>query len=101
MKDKIKIKLLVALLSVGITSIAIMLFFLDDSLEWNAYKIVSCIIVGLWVFFIIPAIRNSYLLNEGKSLEEWFKMGFCFGASRIMFSILLAPFFGIKYYFDL
>lgn len=99
MKDRIKTKLLVASLSVIIASIVVMLYFLDISLEWNVYKTISCIIVVVWVFFIIPAIRNSYLLNEGKPLGEWFKMGLNFGASGIMFPILLAPYYGVKYYF--
>ena len=101
MKDKAKIKLLILLLSVIITSIVILLYFLDTSLEWNSYKIVSCVVINIWIFFMIPAIRNSYMLNKDKSLEEWFKMGLSFGASRISFPILFAPYYGVKYYLNL
>lgn len=99
--DRVKIKLLIALLSVSITLIVIFLFFIDKSLSWNAYKIVSCIIVSLWIFFLIPAIRNAYLINKGNSLEEWFRMGFNFGASGIIFPILFAPYYGVKYYLSI
>ena len=101
MKDVVKTKLLILVLSVITTSIVILLFFLDTSLEWNAYKIASCVVVNLWIFFIIPAIRNSYLLNKGKPLEEWFRMGLCFGASGILFPILFAPYYGVKYYLNI
>ncbi len=98
--DKVKNKLLIALLSIIITAIAVGLFFIDESLPWNLYKVVSCTIVGLWMFFIIPALRKSYLLNADKSLAEWFKMGMSFGAGGIAYPILLAPYFGVKYYLN-
>jgi hypothetical protein len=99
--DKRENKIYILIVSSILTGILILLFFLDDSLEWNSFKIYSCIIVSLWVFFIIPAVRDSYLLNKGKSLSEWFIMGFRFGASGIAFPILLAPYYGVKYYFNL
>lgn len=99
MHDTVKIKLLVLLLSTVLTGISVALFFIDRSLSWTTGKIVSCVIVNLWLFFIIPALRNSYNLNRGKSYEEWFKMGLAFGASGIAIPLLLAPYFGLIYYF--
>ena len=99
--DRGKTKLYIFLASLLLTLVSILLFFLDNSLGWNVEKIVSCVVVNLWIFFVIPAIRNSYLVNEGKSLGEWFKMGFHFGASGIAYPILFAPYYGVKYYFNL
>lgn len=99
--EKTKIKLMFLFVSSIITSIVIILYFIDDSFVWNIYKTASCIIIALWIFFILPAIRNSYLLNKDKSLDEWFKMGLSYGASGIIFSILLAPYYGVKYYLNL
>ena len=55
--------------------------------------------MNVWLFFMILALHNSYNLNRGKSYEEWFKMGFVFGASEIALSLILAPYFGLAYYF--
>ena len=101
MHDKPKNRIMILIASSILTGVLILLFFLDNSLEWNSLKILSCIIVSLWFFFIAPTIRNSYLLNKEKSLNEWFRMGLSFGASGIIFPILLSPFYGIKYYFNL
>lgn len=98
--DSLKNKMFILFLSSVFVLVFILLYFLDDWLDWNFYKITSCMIVNLWCFFLIPALRNSYLYNERKSLEEWFKMGFSFGAGGMVLPILLAPFYGIKYYFN-
>ena len=99
MHDTVRIKLIVLLLSAILVGISVLLFFIDHSLSWTTEKIVSCVIVNVWLFFIIPALRNSYNLNRGKSYAEWFKMGMDFGASGIAIPILLAPYFGLVYYF--
>lgn len=96
--DNYKNKILVFIGSLILVGGSTLLFFLDKSLEWGFEKICSCVFVNLWLFFIIPALRNTYLLNRGKSMEEWFKMGFVLGAGGIFFPILLAPFFGVRYY---
>ena len=99
--DNLKNKMIVLTISLILVGVVVLLFCLDNSLEWNIYKISSCIIVNLWVFFTIPALRISYLLNKDKSLGEWFIMGFKVGICGGFLSILLAPHFGIKYYFNL
>lgn len=48
-------------ISVVLTAFIILLFFIDDSLEWNVYKIISFVIVSVWCFFIIPSFRFIYL----------------------------------------
>ena len=99
MHDTAKIKLLVLFLSAILAGISVLLFFIDRSLPWTNGKIISCVIVNIWLFFMIPALRNSYNLNRGKSYGEWFKMGFDFGASGIAIPLILAPYFGLVYYF--
>ncbi len=99
MHDTVKIKLIVLFLSVLLIGISILLFFIDRSLSWTIGKIVSCVIVNVWLFFMIPALRHSYNLNRGKSYAEWFKMGLAFGASGIAIPVLFAPYFGLVYYF--
>ena len=96
--DSGKTKFLVFVISTAITAVAVLLYFLDTSLEWNAYKILSCVVINLWIFFLLPALRNSYLQNEHKTPVEWFKMGMSFGASGILYPALFAPYYGVKYY---
>lgn len=99
MHDTVRTKLIVLLLSAILIGISVSLFFIDQSLSWTAEKIISCVIVNVWLFFMIPALRNSYNLNRGKSYGEWFQMGFSFGASGIAIPLILAPYFGLVYYF--
>lgn len=96
--DYPKNKIIIFIISLLLTGLVVFFFFLDNSLQWNAYKIFSCIVVNLWIFFVIPAFRGSYLQNKDKSIYEWFRMGFSFGASGIAFPFLLAPYYGIIYY---
>lgn len=99
MIDSIKTKLLILLISVGIVCIGVLLFFIDNSLEWGIEKILICVFVNLWLFFMTPSLRRSFNLNRHKSNEEWLKMGIEFGASRIALPIIFAPYFGLIYYF--
>ena len=99
MHDRVRMKLIVLLLSTILIGISVFLFFIDQSLSWTTEKIISCVIVNVWLFFIIPALRNSYNLNRGKSYAEWFRMGLDFGASGIAIPLILAPYFGSVYYF--
>ncbi|MDR1939300.1 MAG: hypothetical protein LBQ40_00700 [Clostridiales bacterium] len=99
--DRRENKIFILIVSSILTGTLILLYFLDDSSGWSFYKICSCIIINLWAFFIIPALRGSYLLNKDKSLVEWFKMGYEFGASGISLPLLFAPYYGVKYYFNL
>ena len=73
-KDNLQNKMIVFVISLILTGLILLSFFLDDSMQWNTYKIYSCIVVNLWIFFVVPALRNSYLLNKDKSLyENWLK----------------------------
>lgn len=98
--DNLKTKTLIFLASIALSGFIVLLYFLDNSLSWGLEKIISCIIVNIWMLFIFPSIRNSLLQNKGKSFQEWFVMGFKAGASGIVYSVLFAPYYGIKYYFN-
>lgn len=97
-KEYFILKIKILCLSILLTLIGIGLYFLDTSLNWGIEKIVSCIIINIWLFFMIPAFRGSYLSNKEKSLREWFEMGFHFGISKICLPALFSPVYGIRYY---
>lgn len=98
-KDSIRIKLNILMISILIVVFVVILFYLDESLNWGTEKIISCIAISIWSFFVIPALRQSYLTNRDKDLAEWFKMGYHIGASGIWIPVLFSPLYGVKYYF--
>lgn len=98
--DCFKTKMSIMITSLLIVLITILLFFMDKSLEWGVEKIVICTVVNIWIFFIIPALRQSYLLNQDKGYAEWLKMGLQVGAGGICMPILFSPFYGVIYYFN-
>lgn len=100
MYDGLKIKLLILFISVIIVGFCIILYFADTSLAWGLDKILSCVLVNFWLFFMVPSLRSSYLRNRNKSAAEWFRMGIAIGASRIFLPVLIAPFYGLTYYFN-
>ncbi len=101
MYDGLKIKLLILFISAIIVGFCVFLYFLDTSSAWGLDKILSCVLVNFWLFFMTSSLRGSYLRNRDKSAAEWFKMGMAVGASRIFLPVLFAPFYGVMYYFNL
>ena len=101
MKDEVKHKVIIFFVSLALTGLSVALFFLDDSLDWCVEKIISCVFVNLWLFCVIPSFRRTYLINEKKSVVEWFRIGMAFGASRICLPLLFAPIYGLFYYVNL
>ncbi len=99
-KDKMIIKLLLFFISLLLAGIVVGLYFLEGALDWGADKIIGCVIISTWVFFMIPALRRAYLNNKDKPTEEWIKMGVRVGISGIFLPALFAPVYGIIYYFD-
>jgi hypothetical protein len=98
--DKLKTKLIILIASIVLVALVVVAYFLDKSLEWGVPKISSCVLINLWVFFLTPSIRRAWLINKDKPMEEWFKMGFRYGVSKILPCTLFAPYFGVRYYFD-
>ena len=83
--DKVFTKIKIFVLSILFTGVIILLYFLDKELEWNVFKIVSCVIVSVYAFFLVPTIK--YIIN-------CFKIGY-YGITLL---ILLDPVIGIMYY---
>ena len=95
--DSIKIKINITLISLCLVGSCIFLYFLDDSQEWNSVKIISLIIVNVWIFFTPATFRYLYMLNKDKKLNDWF-YGRRMRTGLILLPILIAPFLGMKYY---
>lgn len=99
MVEKLKIKIIVIVASLVLTAIVILLYFLDKSVAWNAHKIISCILVCFWSLMIIPAFRYDFLKLKEMSFEEGFRAGVRIGLHGVVLPLLIAPYFGIKYYY--
>lgn len=96
--DNINRQIIILCVSMILVAVVVVLYFADKSFEWANVKIVSCIIASLWIFFIVPALRQSYIENETDDLSVWFEKGLAFGASGICIPALFAPYFGVRYY---
>lgn len=94
-----KNKIIIFIISMLLMLIVIALYFLEASQEWDVTKILSCVLVSMWVFFLIPSFRKSYIKNKDKDIAEWVEMGYWVGVSGICLPFLLAPVYGIIYYF--
>ena len=96
--DSLFTKIKIFVLSILFTGVIILLYFLDKELEWNVLKIVSCVIVSVYAFFLAPTIK--YIINWFKSLsaEEVYYAGFKIGYYGIALLILIDPVIGIMYF---
>ena len=96
--DSIYTKIKVLILSIFFAGIIVLLYFLDRSIAWRTFKIVSCITVSIYAFFLFPTIK--YIINWFKTLStgEAFYAGFKIGYYGIALLILLDPVIGIMYF---
>lgn len=92
-------KILVLLVSIILDLLIIVLFFMNKA-AWDSTKLVACIVVSFWAFFIVPTIK--YILNWFASLSatEAFYAGFRIGYHGIGVLLVMAPVIGIMYYLD-
>lgn len=97
-KDKLKTKIAIMTISLLLVLLVIGLYCLDTSMSWNGYKIGSCVIISLWLFFILPSLRGFYLEHKNEDMEYWCKTGSKFGISGLFLPLLLAPYYGILFY---
>lgn len=74
------------------------LIYLFDNQPWNIEKIISFIIFGIYTFFIIPSIQYYLFINKNNTNKDWIEKGYSFGASKLIFPILLAPIYGFRFY---
>lgn len=88
------------MISTILLAIVLSLYLINKE-PWSFYKRISCIILALWLFNIPPTVRYYYLNNKDKSIKEWFKVGLLYSTSELSLSILISPYFGIKYFSSL
>ncbi len=98
MNKQIKVKIIVLLVSILATCFCISLYFLDKSMNWNFEKIISCIIVSIWVFFIPPTILYYAYKMKNSNLEYSTRLGLSIGTKGFL-GFLIAPYIGLKTYF--
>lgn len=98
--DNIKTKIIILIASIALNGVMTLLYFFDQSLEWNTLKITSCIVVNLYLFFIIPSLRLFIKKFNQMDAEGSMKLGFKIGYTKAFWPILIAPYYGIKYYFN-
>ena len=97
MKKQIRLKLITGLISLFLVGILVYLFFLDRSLEWNGFKICSCIVSCIWIFFLMPSIVYFGYKIKNSDLEYSAKLGFYIG-SRCFIGFIITPYYGMKMY---
>lgn len=96
--DNLKIKSIICFASTMLTAVVTTLFFLDTSLDWNTYKVISCIIVDIWIFSLIPSFRYGFFKLKTMSMKESVDAGLK-AASGIFLPLLIAPYYAVIYYF--
>lgn len=92
------IKLIVTLIAVILLAIVILLYFIDNTMGWNIDKILSCIIISIWISFIPQTITYYFYKIKNSEMEYSVKLGYEIGAKGFL-GLLLAPYNGIKFYF--
>jgi len=99
--DSLKKKLIYESISLFLTALVILLFFLDHN-PWDVYKIIFCIVISILMVFIIPSYRFLYLYLHDASFIAGFRLGMLLGFyGLIMVPLVGSPYFGIRYLFNL
>ncbi len=98
--DTIRTKIIILLISVMLVVVEVELFMLDASLGWGAIKLISCVIVGLWIVFLVPALRYFYLEHKDEDMEFFADAGVRFGINGLFGPLFMTPYYGMKYYLN-
>lgn len=93
-----KVKYITTLISIIVLGILLVFYFLDNSLEWGPYKIVSCIFVCIWGMFIPQTVTYYFYKIRNSDLTYSFRLGLSLG-TRGFIGLLITPYYGIKFYF--
>ncbi len=98
--DSIITKIKVLAISIVIVVFVIIAYCLDKELAWGLEKVLSCILISIYAFFLPPTIK--YITNWFKNLsvEEAFYEGFRIGYRGLFVLIIIDPFVGAMYYFN-
>jgi hypothetical protein len=93
MDKKTKNALIILAVSIVLAGVTVLLFLLDP--EQGEAKLISSIIVPIWVFSIVPAFAFTYGWLKSKNYIEGFSFGVNFGLALGIFAlivpILIAP----------
>jgi hypothetical protein len=91
----------ILIISSIITFLFFALCFTNPEFKITIPNLIIVLLVGMWIFFIIPGLKCSY--NEFKQtpnaeiIELGLIMGFIY---FFMLPIFIVPILGLKYYFD-
>ena len=99
MKSQTKHKIIAFILSFVLVAVLVVLFFSDDSSEWNFQKIFSCVLCSIWIFFLPPAVLYFAYKMKNSDPEHSVKLGFHIGAGCFI-GFLITPYYGMKSYFS-
>jgi len=91
-------KLIIFFASAALTAVIIVLYFLDTSEGWTAWKISSCVLVCAWGFCMPPSFRYIYLKYRNMDARQGLHIALHIALWGILFPILFAPFYGTVYY---
>lgn|SRR5690554_4775569 len=97
---KSKEVLIVTLLSIMMVVIANGLLLLDKNSN-KELLLFYHILFSIWSFSFIPSFKFVISWLEKKSFEEGAKIGGYLRFHLIIFPILIAPYFMVKYYIDI
>ncbi len=93
-----KVKYITTLISIIVLGLIVVLYFLDNSLEWGTNKIISCVLVSIWGMFVPQTITYYFFKIKNSDLTYSFKLGLSLG-TRGFIGLLITPYYGIKFYF--
>ena len=97
MKTQRKHKIIALVVSLILVAVLVLLFFLDTSSAWDAYKIFSCVVCSIWTVFLPPAVLYFAYKMKNSAPEYSVRLGVCIGAGCFI-GLLIAPYYGVKSY---
>ena len=98
--DSLITKIKVLIISILLTSVIILSYFIDQESSWEINKIISCIVSSIFTFFFSPMVK--YIINWLKtvSLEEAVYAGYKIGYHGMGLLLVIDPVVGTMYYFN-
>ena len=98
-EDSFKTRIIYLIISLLITSLVVLLFFIGNN-PWDIYKIIFCIVISILMILSIPSYRYCILYIKHSSFLDGFRLGMLLGLLSIMIPLVGSPYFGIRYLFD-
>ena len=98
--DSLRKRIIYEIISLFITGLVIVLFFLVYN-PWDAYKIIFCVVISILMSFIIPSYRFLYFYLQNATFLDGFRLGMFLGIfGLITVPLVGSPYFGIRYLFN-